>query len=579
MPPSWQALARAKRQTITNQIPPSWRIDEPPYSESSSSAADRPTAPTDTEHQQQNITGTYPHQFLTPREIEITENDVLDSLNLIHSGHWTCVEVTRAFCHRASLAHQLTNCLHELCLEQAIMDATHLDSYFEQHGTPIGPLHGMLVSLADCYHVKGMQTSLGYVEWIGAVEGAEAGLQSEVVKGLKELGAICFCKTAVPQALLGIQCTNNIVGRVLNPFNRRLSSGGSSGGEGALVSQHGSMVGMGSDRGGGVRITSSYNGLYGLRPSTGRISHQGVRTSMDGQDTILPVVGPIARSISTLRLIMQSLLGAQPWLHDPLVLELPWRTQQEAEILSIINSPAHDPSSIKQLCFGMLRTDGLSVPQPPVQRALRMAASALIKKGHRIIEWDPPTHVQAYQVALTTFLSDGGKDVHKTLATSGEPMTESVRLLYGAAPVAETTSSSIMATNKQKRDFQVAYLKYWMSTSAVSGTGRPVDAIISPVSTSPATRTTGNLVDGHCIWVDVLDYTSVVIPVTSVDKDLDALDMATQGGNPLDREVREDFDIGIYEGLPVGLQVVGQRLQEEKALALAELLVHALETL
>ncbi len=106
------------------------------------------------------MTGPYICKFLSTEEIEITETDAVDIVEKTSLGIWTAEEVTKAFCHRASLAHQLTNCLHETFFERAIEDAKHLDEYYAQHKAPIGPLHGLPISLKDQFHVKGVETTM-----------------------------------------------------------------------------------------------------------------------------------------------------------------------------------------------------------------------------------------------------------------------------------------------------------------------------------------------------------------------------------------------------------------------------------
>lgn len=89
MPESWEQKAAAKRDSILALIPEEWRISNPPIED------------------QVDVTGSYVHQFLTPREIEITETTADEIVKKTVAGLWSAVEVTKAFCHRAALAHQL----------------------------------------------------------------------------------------------------------------------------------------------------------------------------------------------------------------------------------------------------------------------------------------------------------------------------------------------------------------------------------------------------------------------------------------------------------------------------------------
>ena len=87
----WKALAKEKRDSVNALIPAAWRIPAP--------------LPPATE--QRDVTGKYIQQFLSPREIEITETDAVGIVRQTLAAKWTALEVTRAFCHRAALAHQL----------------------------------------------------------------------------------------------------------------------------------------------------------------------------------------------------------------------------------------------------------------------------------------------------------------------------------------------------------------------------------------------------------------------------------------------------------------------------------------
>lgn len=92
------------------------------------------------------------------------------------------------------------NCLSEVLFESALRRATQLDSYIATHGKPMGPLHGLPISLKDQFRIAGAETSVGYVGWLGKPETEET--ESEVVKILMEMGAVVHVKTNVPTGLM-----------------------------------------------------------------------------------------------------------------------------------------------------------------------------------------------------------------------------------------------------------------------------------------------------------------------------------------------------------------------------------------
>lgn len=381
MATDWKKLGKDKADSVNNLIPKEWRLEKVPSKE-----------------EQRDVTGPYIQQFLTKQEIEITETDAPGIVAHTTTGKWKSVDVAKAFCHRAAIAHQLVNCLHEIFFDQAIKSAEELDKYYAKNKKPIGPLHGLPVSLKDQFHVKDVDTHMGYIGWIGTFQGKkgtgkEKKFESEIVKELRDLGAVLFVKTSVPHTLMCGETVNNIIGYTQNPKNRNLSSGGSSGGEGALIGLRGSCVGFGTDIGGSIRIPAAFNGLYGIRPSAGRFAYEGMANSMDGQNSVLSVVGPLATTPEALKFITQALLTKEPWLHDPLVHPLPWRPEAELTVSDPI------ARATKPLAFGILHTDKSVTPTPPVTRALNLVVSALQSLGHNVVDWDPtPSHKKVIDI-------------------------------------------------------------------------------------------------------------------------------------------------------------------------------------
>jgi amidase len=190
------------------------------------------------------------------------------------------------------------------------------------------------------------------------------------------------------------ETVNNIIGYTWNPKNRNLACGGSSGGEGALIGLKGSPVGFGTDIGGSIRIPAAFNGLYGIRPSSGRLPYEGMANSMDGQNSILSVVGPLATSVGSLKLVIKGILSQEPWFHDPLVAEIPWRDEHEKIIHDIVHMDGG------RLVFGVFRDDEVVLCQPPVRRAVDIVIKMAEKLGHKVIEWNPPSHQRGLDIAV-----------------------------------------------------------------------------------------------------------------------------------------------------------------------------------
>jgi amidase len=92
-----------------------------------------------------------------------------------------------------------------------------------------------------------------------------------------DAGAVPFVKTNVPQTMYSYECNNPIWGRTTNPYDAAYTSGGSSGGEACMLALDASVIGLGSDIAGSLRIPASYCGVYSLKPGVGRVSDYGAK--------------------------------------------------------------------------------------------------------------------------------------------------------------------------------------------------------------------------------------------------------------------------------------------------------------
>jgi amidase len=159
-----------------------------------------------------------------------------------------------------------------------------------------------------------------------------------------------------------------------------------------------------------------------------------------------------------------------------------------------------------------------------------MVAEAMQRLGHDTVDWKPTVgHGDILKTTFKTWLYDGGRDVRKALELSGEPLVPQVAVFANERPQYDATG--IMEVNVEKREIQKQYMEYWNSTD--------VDCIISPVAPYPAARKGLYKYVGYTTWVNLLDYTSVVIPVTTASKELDPVD---QGYAPMNDDDKAAFE-------------------------------------
>ena len=143
--------------------------------------------------------------------------------------------------------------------------AKFLDDYLEKNGEVIGPLHGLPISMKDCFIIPPHPASLGMACYANETHTPQQA--SVIVDILASLGAVFYVKTNVPVAMMMMETINHVWGETTGAYHTGTSPGGSSGGEAVLLAMRGSPLGIGTDIGGSIRIPSSFNGLYGLKPT------------------------------------------------------------------------------------------------------------------------------------------------------------------------------------------------------------------------------------------------------------------------------------------------------------------------
>ncbi|CAE6486745.1 unnamed protein product [Rhizoctonia solani] len=538
----WEAAAARKRDDRANRLKPyaHWSLGNliPPPSH-------------------KNVTSLV-HARLTDRERTFLASDVTDLARRLAVKECTAVEVTTAFCKATYVAQELTNCVTEVMFTQALARAQELDAHILETGKVVGPLHGIPVSIKDHIYVKGEDTATGFVSWAGRTVAEE---DAVIVQILRAAGAVIYVKTTNPQSLYALETCSNIYGSTTNPYNRSLTSGGSSGGEGALIGSRASLLGVGTDIGGSILITetflqrcpSAWCGLYGLKPSSHRLPASGIARLCPGMENIVGVIGPMAHSARDLELFFRVVSESEPWNIDFSALCMPWSPV-----------PAEGREG-KKLVIGFFTDDGVVAPHPPIVERLLKAREALVAAGHEVIDWAPIDYMEALELSAKLYMLDGGEDIRAALAESGEPPIPQVASIL---PDPKEGGSTL---NVRRDQFRARALKHWNETALRSKSGRPVDVVLCPVAPTLAPPHGTTRWIGYTAYWNLLDLPAVVFPF---GKPFDASnwDSATESSsgeprNPIDEFVKAQWKPEAFDGAPIGLQLVGRRWQEEKLLA------------
>lgn len=345
----------------------------------------------------------------------------------------TCYEVMDAYIQRIKKVNPILNAVVDNRFGDAIYEAKICDEQLANGKFNIEtlekekPLYGVPLTVKECCAVKGCSCtgcSLGH-------KGAKASCDAVVIKILRNAGAIPVCVTNTPEMCGGFESSNLLYGRSYNPYDTRYTPGGSSGGEGALIGAGASVIGIGSDFAGSIRVPSLYNGIFGHKPTAGIVSNIGhFPYSENKVFQKLLAIGPMARYAEDLGLLMKVLTST---CDRNLRLDVPVDLRQ----LKVYYRFSMDEA------FGTLRV----VPEIKdcIQKAVTHFTQYDIRAEELPIEW--PTEL--VEIVLTELLNI--KDLPQLLIDANDPMLkknpvmELVKSLFGLSQhTMQTTFFSMM---------------------------------------------------------------------------------------------------------------------------------------
>src|SRR5437870_6977577 len=255
-------------------------------------------------------------------------------------------------------------------------------------GDPVGPLHGVPISIKSSIEVAGFCWEAGTKLRAGCVGSQDAPL----VQRLRNAGAIVLGVTNTPELLMAWETDNLLYGRTNNPWDLTRTPGGSSGGEAAAIASGMSAAGVGSDGGGSIRVPAHFSGICGLKPTPGRIPATGHFPNSVGPFALIGVVGPMARTVADLKVLFEVMQG--PDIGDPSAVSVPVRWPSHAEL--------------KGIRIGYFEDDGRTPVTADTRAAVRTAAEALTRAGFQVEPFRPDGLELARQLGWKFFGIAGG---------------------------------------------------------------------------------------------------------------------------------------------------------------------------
>src|SRR5215203_5153980 len=385
--------------------------------------------------------------------------------------------------------------------------------------TPLSPLDGVPVTIKDNLLVRGLRATWGsrlYADFVPDTDELP-------VARLRGAGAVILGKTNVPELTLQGYTDNPLFGPTRNPWDPALTPGGSSGGAVASVASGMAALALATDGGGSIRRPASHAGLFGLKPTVGRVARA------DGFPAILhdfEVAGPIARTVGDIDVAMAVLAGADP--RDPASVGWPaWRHAFAGPTtpLRILHMPAFEDAPVD-------REIALSVGE---------AVRAIEALGHRVEPGTLPFGLADLTRIFTVVSQAGAAWVLRRTGQKAEQLTPAIRGLAenGAAGSAADYVEALALADRLKRALAAVFERY--------------DVIVTPAAAAlpwPAARSHPEEIDGkpvgprgHAVFTafaNISGCPGLAVPCA------------------LSRS-----------GLPIGMQMVGRRGDDELLLWLA----------
>jgi len=406
------------------------------------------------------------------------------------------------------------------------------------------PLGGIPIAIKDNINVKGQPCSCASNFLQGAYT---APYDATVISKLRAAGAIPYGRTNMDEFAMGSSTENSALGKTVNPHDHTRAPGGSSGGSAAAVASHTAIAALGSDTGGSIRQPASHCGVVGLKPSYGRVSRYGLVAFASSLDQI----GPITQNVEDAALLLNTICGSDALDATSLDQNVPDFTQ------GLHDGVAGMKLGLPKEYFG----EGID---PAVREQVNKAIAGLESAGAELVEISLP-HTE-YAVATYYIIApaeassnlsrfDGVRygnraktpadmlDLYRSSRDQGFGPEVKRRIILGTYVLSSGYYDAYYNRAQKVRtlirqDFQNAY--------------QDVDAILAPVSPNAAPLLGADkdnplqqyLADIFTISANLAGICGISVPCGKVSSD---------SGNPL----------------PVGLQILGPHMGEEKILKIA----------
>ncbi len=346
----------------------------------------------------------------------------LEQAAAVRSRQTSAVELVEHYAARIEVHDPSVGAFVTLTLDAARAQAVEADAAVAA-GEQLPPLHGVPIGIKDLNLTEGVPTKLGSRAFADLVPP----LSEFVVEKLRAAGTISLGKTNTPEFGLPCYTEPDVAPPARTPWDLTRSAGGSSGGAGAAVAAGLLPFAQGSDGGGSIRIPSSVCGLFGIKPTRGRISNGPLMGDING----LATNGPLARTVRDAAALLDAMAGPMPG--DP-----HWAPPPASTFLAACDS---EPGRLR---IGRYRDNGLLAQglHPECLTAWESASALLEELGHDVEDMDAPFDpglVPSFEVVWA--VSAAGVPVAPAAEESLRPLTRWLRERGRAVPATEFTAA------------------------------------------------------------------------------------------------------------------------------------------
>ncbi len=327
---------------------------------------------------------------------------------MIRDGELTSRQAVEEHIEQIQRVNPTLNAVVRERFDEALSEADAADASLKtMKPSEIPPFHGVPCTIKECFGLTGMPQSAGAVKRRGVIAYEDA----TAVKRLKDAGAIAMGVTNTSELCLWMESNNYVYGRTNNAYDPKRTVGGSSGGEGAIISAGASPFGLGSDIGGSIRMPAFFNGVFGHKPTGGLVPGTGQHPCAENEALRFLTTGPLCRKAEDLMPLVKAMAGPDGVDTGCYEMEL------------------GDPDDVDLTGLRYLNLRGFK--RYPVHPSLKYRQQLMVdlmkRRGCQVIDIDIPEFSMAFEI-WSAMMGEAADTPFVELMGDGEPVNAAAEL-------------------------------------------------------------------------------------------------------------------------------------------------------